>query len=484
MTPSFDYHNQIPIFDNSLKGWRRIHLRWYHATAPQMLRLLEMIGVPDSTLKMVGDIVATCRVCRTWTRRAPDVKLAVRLSIRFNQCVQVDLLFYECAATPVGRSLAARPPTNHIVLHMVDECIRWSTTVEIPTKNVEDITEAIQVHWLKLYGAPSLMIWDGERAMVSNEASQWASRNQLQLIQRAKHKKAWVAERHNEILRHSMHKTQTQLAAEGISIKLSLVLADATYAKNALLTIGEGTPYIALYGRVPPLLPQIEHIAGTAHLNDETGIEGSRHDHRLHEVTVAPMVETLAERRLGLINGSGPAPLVGELLALRPGDQVEIFRQTNKDRPSWVGPATVKVTDIENGRIMVQWQGRHIECALEGVRRAMIFATFFFDGSLQAFPTYPHATINMVRNALEHIRNRRILLGWIQSGVAWIQTKETKSYYDVFVAVRLASGAKYLPPAPTGASYALTLVWSIEQPAKVYAHRSIGFHRINVREDL
>ena len=74
----------------------------------------------------------------------------IDFSIRFNQCVQVDLLFYECAATPVGRSLAARPPTNHIVLHMVDECIRWSTTVEIPTKNVEDITEAIQVHCLQI----------------------------------------------------------------------------------------------------------------------------------------------------------------------------------------------------------------------------------------------------------------------------------------------------------------------------------------------
>ena len=73
---------------------RRIHLRWYHATAPPMIRLLEMIGAPDSTLKMIADIVATCRVCRTWIRRAPDVKHAVRLSIRFNQCVQVDLLLY------------------------------------------------------------------------------------------------------------------------------------------------------------------------------------------------------------------------------------------------------------------------------------------------------------------------------------------------------------------------------------------------------
>ena len=74
---------------------RRIHLHWYHATAPHMIRLLEMIGVPDTTLKMIGDIVATCRVCRTWTRRAPDIKLAVRTSFRFNQRVQVDLMFYE-----------------------------------------------------------------------------------------------------------------------------------------------------------------------------------------------------------------------------------------------------------------------------------------------------------------------------------------------------------------------------------------------------
>ena len=84
---------------------------------------------------------------------------------------------------------------------------------------------------------------------------------------------------------------------------------------------------------------------------------------------------------------------------------------------------------------MVQWQGRPIEVPLEGVRLAMIFATFFIVGSLQAFPTYPHATIKLVRNALEHIRNRSILLGWIQSGVAWLQTKETRAYYDVFVAL-------------------------------------------------
>ena len=83
------------------------------------------------------------------------------------------------------------------------------------------------------------------------------------------------------ILRVACHKCQTQLAAEGISVNFEHVLADAVFSKNALLSIGEGTPYVALLGRVPSLLPQLEHITGTAHLDDETGIEGSRNVHRL-----------------------------------------------------------------------------------------------------------------------------------------------------------------------------------------------------------
>ena len=105
-------------------------------------------------------------------------------------------------------------------------------------------------------------------------------------------------------------------------MKFSHVLADAVFAKNALLSIGEGTPYIALLGRVPSLLPQVEHITGTAQLNGETGIEGPQHVHRLRDITIPSMVEVLVERRLSMINKAGPSPFPGELLALRDGDQV------------------------------------------------------------------------------------------------------------------------------------------------------------------
>ena len=54
---------------------RRIHLRWYHATASRMIRLLEMIGCPESTLKLIPDIAAACRVCRTCSEPL-DVKVS------------------------------------------------------------------------------------------------------------------------------------------------------------------------------------------------------------------------------------------------------------------------------------------------------------------------------------------------------------------------------------------------------------------------
>ena len=40
------------------------------------------------------------------------------------------------------------------------------------------------------------------------------------------------------------------------------------------------------------------------------------------------------------------------------------------------------------------------------------------------------------------------------------------------------------PAPPTGTVHVLTLYWSVEQPSRVYAHRSNGAQGLNVREDL
>ena len=77
------------------------------------------------------------------------------------------------------------------------------------------------------------------------------------------------------------------------------------------------------------------------------------------------MIESLAERRLSMINKSGPSPLPGELLALRPGDQVEIYRKTTKDRPYWVGLAEVRDAQIEHGKVAVYTSDSFVPGALQ-----------------------------------------------------------------------------------------------------------------------
>ena len=86
------------------------------------------------------------------------------------------------------------------------------------------------------------------------------------------------------------------------------------------------------------------------------GHEHPEHVHRLREIMISSMVEALAERRLSMINQAGPAPLPGELLSLGAGDQVEIYRRTTKDRPAWVGPATVRHTDVDRNNVTVTWK--------------------------------------------------------------------------------------------------------------------------------
>ena len=191
-------------------------MRWYHASIQQMEKLLSLVGVPSKVMQLIPSIVDTCRICRTWARNAPDTRIAVRMSTQFNQCVQCDLLFY---SDETDRQLQ-----SYIILHMVDECIRWSRAILVDSKEVKDIVAGMTSAWLSLHGPPSQMIWDGECAMNSDEDKQWADRHGIDLILRPRGKKAWIVERHNELLRVQLHKIRSQLQAERIQIPMKSVL--------------------------------------------------------------------------------------------------------------------------------------------------------------------------------------------------------------------------------------------------------------------
>ena len=87
---------------------RKLHLRWWHAQAEPMKRLLEHAGVPKTVTDLIQDVVDTCVACRSWARPLPDAQASVEITDTFNHQVECDLLFIY----------------KFIIFHLIDRCTR------------------------------------------------------------------------------------------------------------------------------------------------------------------------------------------------------------------------------------------------------------------------------------------------------------------------------------------------------------------------
>lgn len=93
------------------RALRKLHLRWYHASADKMRALLQAAGVSREVVALVGEIVDSCTVCRCWARPSNKSVVSGKVTEAMNELVQIDLLFYK----------------EFVILHMVDATTRWST---------------------------------------------------------------------------------------------------------------------------------------------------------------------------------------------------------------------------------------------------------------------------------------------------------------------------------------------------------------------
>ena len=72
---------------------------------------------------------------------------------------------------------------------------------------------------------------------------------------------------------------------EGLRVPFPMILAEAVFANNVLLSIHGTTPYKALFGEVPNLMADFDK-AGMQINDEDAGIPGaSRHRHRLREIS-------------------------------------------------------------------------------------------------------------------------------------------------------------------------------------------------------
>ena len=79
--------------------------------------------------------------------------------------------------------------------------------------------------------------------MRGQAAFDWAMASGVNLIFKAPRQKAWVVERHNELLRSAIHSSEEQLIKEQALYNFEMLLAAVTFMKNAMTHINRSTPY-------------------------------------------------------------------------------------------------------------------------------------------------------------------------------------------------------------------------------------------------
>ena len=378
---------------------RKLHIRWFHASAKRMMTLLEAAGVSKDVCLLIPSIVDTCSVCRNWQRTGPKTVTSMRVPESFNQEVQIDLLFYK----------------TFVILHAIDACTRWSAVAILPNRESSSILSGFCSSWLRIYGPPQHVLSDQEGGLVRDEVAEWFSNKGIQLSFRAKSQHCTMVERHNEILRRQLHLIEDQTNSEGFAASFDMILSEAVFAKNALFQVGNASPYQALFGRVPPLLSVMSEESGE-NITD-------RESSRLRQIAISTMIQATAEQKAKIASQT-KTRRAGELLELDLNDMVDFYRKPmTKDGHGWIGPAeVVNLTSMKDGMIHVKWQGRIIAVRIQDVRRSLMFPVFL---------TKPTGPVRVFKEEVENHIGLMTRVGWIRQGNHWTSCQANGKFAEV-----------------------------------------------------
>ena len=451
---------------------RKLHLRWWHAGTTTMLKLLRAAGSPKEVLELIPSIVDSCRICRTWAKPANSIASG-RLVTSFNQEVEADIVY-----------VRHQGEQKHF-LHLVDRAVKWCATCEIPDRSTEALLDAIDTTWVSIFGPMKILIVDGEPGL-DNESSTWYF--QVRGIEKrtaAVNQHPRIADRRVQILRGSIHKITTQLAHDGISMPFKRILAEATFVINAISNTSGVSPYVAVMGRAPALMPELGPRATANDDRDQScPIVGAA---RVRELAIQTITEETARQRLRTAIKTPTRPS-GEEMEFKVGDSVEYFREpSNKDTSGWRGPATiVDMSRLESGRVGIRTNTDQIlNCRTQDIRHRL---TYLAELSTELSSQAGQAQ-QQLQQALEQLSvGSTITVGQTkQDNAVWsdssANTKHRMTMHAALylaevlfqlqdvVAVRIAKGVKSLPERDSF-SHSFTLWWLLPGDRNIRYHES------------
>ena len=449
---------------------RKLHLRWWHCSTDRMTRILKAAGLGNEILDLVPAIQDTCKVCRHWARPQPDAKATCRMIVGFNIEVEGDLMF----CRHQGR--------QNVLLVLADRGVRWVATTLVADRQTSTLLTGIDTSWISIFGPMQVLLFDGESGLDDEESTTFFQLRGITKRTSAPGQHTRVVDRKIQVLRDTIHKLGSQLHEEGLPVPFSRIAAESTYALNALSSVNGMSPYAAVLGRIPALLPSDDAV-----MDDNVSGENSRHMFRVREIAVQAIAEGTAQERMkrALHTKTQPA---GVEFEFKIGQNVDYFRPpAHKDASGWRGPGTiVDLSRLEHGRVGVRTStDQVITCRLQDVRHSLVtwsdelFSFFGAPDFISPSGTQAHQAQQVAQAAVDALRVGSVLtLGHVRTAAGlWTETPHTGQHRDVYqacmfvaetvfclrsvVAVRLGRAIRSLTSREEFAS-SLCIWWSSE----------------------
>ena len=422
---------------------RKLHLRWWHASAERMRRMLITANIDKETLDLIPGIVDTCRVCRLWSKPGTDSIPSNRLVTGFNVEVEGDLVFYR------------HHGSQQVILHLVDRGVRWASAWVIPDKTTQSILTGLDQR-IGTFGPMQVLIFDGELGLDDDQSTQYFELKGITKRTAAVGQHVRICDRRTQVLRDTLHKIATQLSEEGLVVPLQRILAEAVFALNALTSVNGCSPYTAVLGRIPPILPEALAVP-----DDSVSDPTTAHVHRLREIAIQAIVEGTARERMKRALHT-PTRVAHQELEFKVGETVEYWRQPeNREASGWRGPATVcDLSRLEHGRIGIRTRADNVlTCRIQDVRRCLAYAVDIVSPETSSGGVAQHHIQHHIENMTKGVV---LVLGSVKAiNGSWTNTASTTKHFATFeaslclasvvfqlsntAAVRLGYGVRNLP---------------------------------------
>eukprot|EP00971_Amphidinium_carterae_P020694 407984-Amphidinium_carterae.1 len=131
------------------------------------------------------------------------------------------------------------------------------------------------------------LYFDGETALDNEAAERYFQLRSIAKRTLAPQQHARVADRRAALLRDAIHRVDTAMRDDGVQMSFKRLLGECVFCTNTIWSYGGASPYNALFGRQPAMLPDLHTLPDDAATDAPEQI---RHCHRLRERAIQAIV--------------------------------------------------------------------------------------------------------------------------------------------------------------------------------------------------